>query len=755
MALAIKSFYEFGPFCLDPEQHVLLKDGKRVPITPKVFEILLLLVQNQGRIVSKQEMLNTIWQDSFVEDSNLTFNIRKLRQALGDEKDSPTYIETIPKRGYRFKADVKEVLQESSIAPMPEIRLRSTPLQDEANINSEIFLNAAKDLTCEDAETLSSQATQQQDYSSSLSFLKNNKRLLVVACSCLLIITAGVIFWRYEKTVAKDKNENRLGTSINTKKIYPNINLERLSVSNTSYAALSPDGKYLAYKVKTNGRESLWLRQFETNTSLEIIQPDAVYYYDIAFSHDSQQIYFVRGKDKANTSLYRISILGSAATELIKDNPQGQFEISPDDTQIAFIRYYKVEDHDEYALFISDINGKNERKLISHKQPDWLWSPAWSPDGQNIICVVGYTDTGEPSEQVVKVHVPDGAESLLYKSPWFHIKQIKPLKDGSGLLLIGKPNPNSNPQLYFFDYKSNEFSQITNGSTDYAQFSVTDDAKKIALTQTIGNFNVWITSDNNEAKQIASGLSWIVWTKENKIIFISKMSGSNNVWMMNSDGSDMKQLSFANDNCQEIVVSPDGRYIVFVSNRTGKFHIWRMDADGKNPTQLVDGFGEQSPSISPDGKWVYYNSVDRWNVWKISIEGGNAVKVTDETCTHPKVSPDGKMFDCYQQNNLNKQQLAIYRVEDGKLIKSFDLISDKLSSANLLWTSDSRAADYAASTIGVGNIWRQPLDGSKPQQMTRFKSELIYGFDWSPDGKQLALTRGHWEDNIVLMTGFR
>jgi Tol biopolymer transport system component/DNA-binding winged helix-turn-helix (wHTH) protein len=760
MALAIKNLYEFGPFCLDPEERVLLKDGKHVQLTPKVFDTLLFLVQNQGRILSKDEMLNTIWQDSFVEESNLTFNIRKLRQALGDEKGSPTYIETIPKRGYRFKADVKEVLQESPIAPAPEIRLRSTNLKNEANINSEIFLNSLNDLAREDAQSSSSQIVQKQiaqqpGESASMPFLKTNK-LLLAACLCLLVFAAGFIVWRYSKAVAEDKNT--IDSGKNAQINYPNLKLERLSVSNTSYTTLSPDGKYLAYITKTSGRQSLWLRQIETNTNKEIIPLDDVNYYGIAFSNDSQQIYFARTKDKETGSIYRISILGGAQTELIKDEPQGHFAISPDDKQIAFIRHYVVKGNREYALFVADINGKNERKLITRRQPDLLWSPNWSPDGQRIICVAGNSHTAEPSEQIIEVRVSDDAENILLKPSWYHIGRVKPLKDGSGLLLVARTNPSSGSQLYFFDYKSKEISQVTNDTQYYTAFSVTDDAKKITLTQTTLISNVFIISNGSEedTKQIASGFGRVAWMADNKIVFTSGMSDKGSVWSVNLDGGDAKQLSFSNDKCEQPAVSPDGRYIVFSSNRTGKNHIWRMDSNGNNPIQLTDGFGEQHPSISPDGKWVYYNSVDRFNVWKVPIEGGNTVKIADEYCRQPEVSPDGKMFACYQLNNLNKLQLAVFGVEDGKLIKAFDFVSAISNSADLRWTPDSRAVDYAVQTIGVDNIWRQPLDEShSPQQMTHFKSEFIFGFDWSPDRKQLVLTRGHWEDNIVLITGFR
>lgn len=560
MALAIKNLYEFGPFCLDLEERVLLRDGKHVPLTPKVFDTLLLLVQNQGHILTKDEMLNAIWQDSFVEESNLAVNIRKLRQILGDEKDSPTYIETIPKRGYRFKAEVKEVLQESPLSPAPEIRLRSTTPKNETDINSEIFLNSLEYSTEEDARLLSSQVVQkqttQQPTDSSFLFLsKTNKFLLVTVCLCLLVIVTGFIYWRKGKAVAEDKNVT-------------NLKLERLSISNTSLVTLSPDGKYLAYMSKTGGRQSLWLRQIETNTNKEIIPPDSVSYYGIAFSNDSQQIYFARIRDNERGFIYRVSILGGAETELIKDEPQGQFSISPDNNQIAFVRYYEVGSNTEYALFVADINGKNEHKLVTRRQPDWLWSPEWSPDGQNIVCVAGNSDTAEPSEQIIEVRVSDGAENLLLKPSWFHINQVKPLKDGSGLLLAAIEKQLGSSQLYFFDYKSKEISQVTNDPSNYWAFSMTDDARKLALTQITFTSNVWITSEEDEhnAKQITAGVERINWTVENKIIFTSQMNNNISVWSMNSDGSDMKQLSFNSDNCFPAVVSPDSRYIVFYSS---------------------------------------------------------------------------------------------------------------------------------------------------------------------------------------------
>ena len=94
--------YAFGPFVLDTIQHALLKAGQPVSLTPKTYDTLLLLVRNGGRMVGKEELMRTLWPDSFVEESNLTQQISMVRSALGETAGEQKYVVTIPARGYRF-----------------------------------------------------------------------------------------------------------------------------------------------------------------------------------------------------------------------------------------------------------------------------------------------------------------------------------------------------------------------------------------------------------------------------------------------------------------------------------------------------------------------------------------------------------------------------------------------------------------------------------------------------------------------------
>src|SRR5262249_23205870 len=107
-----RHFYEFGPFRLDETERLLLRDGQTVAITPKAFDMLLVLVQNSGHLLDKEELMKALWSDSFVEEANLSYNVFALRKALSEGNGKQTYIETIPKRGYRFVANVREVVDE-------------------------------------------------------------------------------------------------------------------------------------------------------------------------------------------------------------------------------------------------------------------------------------------------------------------------------------------------------------------------------------------------------------------------------------------------------------------------------------------------------------------------------------------------------------------------------------------------------------------------------------------------------------------
>src|SRR6186713_419923 len=126
MSLNGKQLYKFGQFTYDTREDVLRRDDTPVSLTPKMYELLAVLLTNHGRIVSKDELMKAVWAGSFVEEGNLSYTIRQLRKALDDDAHNPTYIETIARRGYRFIAEI-ELISGTNGSPAPVRLLTGSP----------------------------------------------------------------------------------------------------------------------------------------------------------------------------------------------------------------------------------------------------------------------------------------------------------------------------------------------------------------------------------------------------------------------------------------------------------------------------------------------------------------------------------------------------------------------------------------------------------------------------------------------------
>lgn len=229
---------------------------------------------------------------------------------------------------------------------------------------------------------------------------------------------------------------------------------------------------------------------------------------------------------------------------------------------------------------------------------------------------------------------------------------------------------------------------------------------------------------------------------------------------MQSDGANAKQLTADAHGSKGLAVSPDGRYLVFASNRLGAYNIWRADRDGSNLVQLTDGSGELYPRCSPDGKWVVYQQGYgnvKATLWRVPIEGGEPALLTDAYAIRPALSPDGKLIAYFYMDRLRPSSpwmLGVISAEGGALIKSFD-IPATVTARVVRWSPDSKALVYINDQGGVSNLWSQPLDQGAPKKLTDFKTHRILAFEWSPDGRILACSRGIEASDVVLLSDLR
>ena len=580
---------------------------------------------------------------------------------------------------------------------------------------------------------------------------------LLVLC---IVAVAGIGYGIYKLTAKRSKPDPSSQLA----------KLQRLTTSGrASDAAISPDGKYVAHVKSDAGQQSLWLRQVVTGSDTQIVPPSTENYFGITFSKGGDYIYYVLGEPTLSSrTLYHVPALGVASRKII-ENVASPITLSPDGTRLAFIR--QNVSSDETALVVANADGTFEREVAVRKPPNNFSNggPSWSADGKLIASAVnGVRGAGST---VIAVEVESRAERPITSQRWCVncAKQVAWLAYGSGLLLlVSDPGPRS-VQILQISYPGGEPSKITNDLNRYSRLSLTADSSAIVTVQTEGVSTIWVApqGDASRARQISSGRydgqQGLSWMPGGKIAYTSRESGSTDIWSMGQDGKDQKPLTAHAVTNLDPWATPDGRIIFSSTRRTvsrSLRSIWRMDTDGGNLKQLTGEQGGRFPQSSPDGRWVVFHSTRTGylTAWKISIDGGEPVRLTDKWTSNPTVSPDGNLVACfYREDQPNAPtKVAIIPFAGGDPVKVLDLPRQSFTSdAGLRWTPDGHALTYIVTINGVSNIWSLPIDGSAAKQLTVFKTDQIFWFDWSRDGKQLALSRGTQTSDVVLIKDFR
>ncbi|MBA3513592.1 MAG: protein kinase [Pyrinomonadaceae bacterium] len=581
----------------------------------------------------------------------------------------------------------------------------------------------------------------------------------VIGLAALAIVLA--VAYRWNATQISSSN---LASSSRTMKI------ARLTSTGTAdEAAISPDGKYLVHVASESGRQSLRVRQVNTNSDVEIVPPSDVQYAGLSFSRDGDFIYYVAAERNNSTSnLYQIPVLGGNERRLIS-NVGSAVTFSPDGQQLAFIRNFP--DAGEDALMIASAHGDGERKLAVRKLPNFFRFVSWSPDGKTIACSAG-SFVPVYTTYIIEVALESGREKQIGTQSWLVMGQLAWIGDGNGLIVVASEQESGSfnaQQIWYVSYPQGEARHVTNDLNNYTGVSLTTDSNRMVTVQSETSSNIWIVpnGDANLATRTTTGAGKIdghgglASTPEGKIIYASKASGNLDLWIMAADGINQKQLTENSRINNHPAVSPDGRFIIFASNRAGASNIWRTDIDGGNARQLTRGSGEDHPQCSPDGKWVVYTllGAGKPTLWRVSIDGGAPQQLTEKYTTTGVFSPEGRsVASLYREEQSNSPlKLAIFPLEGGQPTRIFEspILRGEVSLVPPRWTRDARALTYVGKSAGVSNIWLQAINGGEPRQLTTFKAERIFSFDWSRDGKQLLVARGMVASDVVLISNFR
>ena len=531
------------------------------------------------------------------------------------------------------------------------------------------------------------------------------------------------------------------------------------TTGNATGAAISPDGKWLVHVQDDGEQQSLWLRQVAVaNSNTQIVPPANARFYGLAFSPDGNYVFYVISSgNEATGTLYQVPVLGGTPRKLFT-GIKTSLSFSPDGKQMAYFDFYEDDDR----LMIANADGSGQRLLAKRGGDEFFFEDdfatvSWSPDGKTLATPVA--SARESYMSIGTVSVATGEVKLLTPRRWLEVRQVLWF-DARTVLATVQERGGEAFSIWQVTFPSGVATKLTNDLNSYPTISLTADASSIAAVKSDIENNIWEMPafDVSRATQITQGRNLVgrpSFTPDGKLVCPIKAPVGADIYLIDPINANRKQLTAEAGTNYEPSVSPDGRYIVFISDRTGAPHVWRMDIDGSNAKQLAQAAEDLDATISPDGRWVTYTScLNKCTVWKVAIDGGQPVQLTDRFSQTPVFSPDGKQIACRYLEQPNAQfKFAILPSEGGPPIRTFTFPTGGVT--NLRWSVDGRALIYGITQRGISNLWAQPTDGSPAKQLTNFASERIFNFDLSRDGKQVALSRGTQSSDVVLISNFK
>jgi serine/threonine protein kinase/Tol biopolymer transport system component len=530
-------------------------------------------------------------------------------------------------------------------------------------------------------------------------------------------------------------------------------------------AAISPDGRYVLSVTDDSGHQSLWLRNVPTGSVTQVVPPSATDYLGLAFSPDGNYIYFSKAEDASHThyNLYRSPVLGGEPQIVVRNISSESFTFSPDGQRIAYIR----EDDPEigkYRILSASLEGSHEAVLLTEPAvnvPDFL---AWSPKGDEIYSSRTGGNGDRSAIDVLDVHTGKSHRFAAFLDEFLAEIKWSPV-DRVLFVMHGQTGANGiRAQIGFLRETGGEIEPITRDSNRYATLTVSADGKTLGTVLVRSEATLSVLSDSGhgfaEPRPVLSqandfdNWSSVHWSADGNLL----LNNFGRLLKVGLDGNSQTQL-LADPSARMFTPFSCGTsYIVLTwQDRSGtrSRSVWRTNADGTDPLQLTHGDDDRSPACSPDQKWVYYFDNRDSKIHRVPVDGsGKSEAILDlpqgySGAAALSFSPDGKTLAAALLGDARRDaKIALYDIGSASPPRTLDA---SRRTRGLQFTHDGKSVVYAMRENGVDNIWMQPLDGSGGHQVTDFKSEQIWSVDVSPDGKNLAVLRGRYVSDVVLL----
>jgi Tol biopolymer transport system component/DNA-binding winged helix-turn-helix (wHTH) protein len=609
MSNAASSLYEFGSYRVDVEQRTFTREGRTVPLAPKTFELLLLLVRSPGRAFSKQELMTALWPDVSVEEANLSFQISTLRKALGQDAG---WIETVPKHGYRFAAGV-----------------RTVPL--------------AVALTAHVEESRAGGA---------IGFAADQKG--VVAATGLLVLLAVMAWVAYRQPLPGPTARAVAAVPLTA---YPGFEM---------VPSLSPDGSQVAFTWDgpQEDNRDIYVKLVGPGEPLRLTS-DPRWDMSPAWSPDGRSIAFERYGDfsSGRSEIFVIPALGGAerivaALELRgapSYPPRANLSWTPDGKWIA-VGGRPAHETQTGIWLIGFENGERRRLTEPGDLNARDTTPSFSPDGRYLAFIrvrsgqgaiyiremsSSLTPIGEPFRVTPKsdntagfAWSPDG-RSLVFSSGG----HVNPTRLYS--VAFSASAPRADPEILPFGEQARAVTISKTGRLVYSAQWRDAALWKLDL------------SAPSEARGPVAPSTYDEHTPDfspdgKRLAFASTRSGSEEIWIADADGSHPRQMTaMKGPQCSNPRWSPDGKTILFSSRREGSQDLYLLSPDTAGVQRITDDPGEEFEARwSRDGRTIYFGSrrSGQDQVWRMGAGGGPAVQITQHGGMTATESTDGRLL---------------------------------------------------------------------------------------------------------------